>query len=71
MKDVSHPPSQSFGVAGGEAATEELRALKTGALDLAKFPHAEPGSIRQALPRKMVRRGATRYRAGTADILSA
>jgi hypothetical protein len=38
---ASHPPSRRFGVAGSDTAPEELRALETGALDLAKFPHAE------------------------------
>ena len=41
MTDASHPPSRSFGVTGSDAAPEELRALETGALDLANFPHAE------------------------------
>jgi hypothetical protein len=46
MTCASHSPSDSFGVAGSEAAAEEavaeeLRALETGALDLAKFPHSE------------------------------
>ena len=41
MTDASHPPSDSFGVAGSDAAAEELRALETGALDPAKFPHSE------------------------------
>jgi hypothetical protein len=46
MTAASAPPSDSSGVAGSEAATEqvameELRALETGALDLAKFPHSE------------------------------
>ena len=34
--DVSHSEA-----ATAEAATEELRAFETGALDLTKFPHAE------------------------------
>jgi hypothetical protein len=46
MTSTSHPPSDSFGAAGSEAAAEEavaeeLRGLETGALDLAKFPHSE------------------------------
>lgn len=46
MTAASAPPSDSSGVAGSEATTEqaaeeELRALETGALDLANFPHSE------------------------------
>ena len=38
---ASHPPSPSFVVAGSDAATEELRAFESGAVDPAQFPHSE------------------------------
>ena len=46
MTCASRPPSDSIGAAASEgpaeeAVAEELRALETGALDLAKFPHSE------------------------------
>jgi len=41
MKDASRPPSHRCGVAGSGAATEELHAFETGALDPAQFPHSE------------------------------